>query len=47
MATQVARGVTIAMGLLIVLDQLGVSIAPLVAGLGVGGVAVALALRVL
>ena len=45
MATQVARGVTIAMGLLIVLDQLGVSIAPLVAGLGVGGVAVALALQ--
>ncbi len=45
MATQVARAVTIAMGLLIVLDQLGVSIAPLVAGLGIGGVAVALALQ--
>ena len=45
MATQVARIVTIVMGLLIALDQLGVSIAPLVAGLGVGGLAVALALQ--
>lgn len=45
MATQVARVVTLAMGLLIVLDQLGVSIAPLVAGLGVVGVAVGLALQ--
>ena len=45
MATQMAASVTIAMGGLIVLDRLGISIAPLVAGLGIGGLAVALALQ--
>ncbi len=45
MATQVAAIVTIAMGALIILDQLGISIAPLLAGLGIGGLAVALALQ--
>ncbi len=45
MATQMAAAVTLAMGALIVLDQLGISIAPLVAGLGIGGLAVALALQ--
>ena len=45
MATQMAASVTIAMGGLIILDRLGISIAPLVAGLGIGGLAVALALQ--
>jgi small-conductance mechanosensitive channel len=35
----------LAMGILIILDQLGISIAPLVAGLGITGLAVALALQ--
>ena len=34
-----------AMGVLIILDQMGIAIAPLVAGLGIGGLAVALALQ--
>jgi small-conductance mechanosensitive channel len=35
----------IAIGLLLVLDQLGISISPLLAGLGISGIAVALALQ--
>ena len=45
MAIQLARFFTVAMGFLIILDQLGISIAPLLAGLGIGGLAVALALQ--
>jgi small-conductance mechanosensitive channel len=37
--------VVVAIGLLLVLDALGVSISPLLAGLGIGGLAVALALQ--
>lgn len=39
------RGVTIAVGLLIFLDSIGISITPLLASLGVGSLAVALALQ--
>lgn len=45
MARRVISIVILAVGVLIILDQLGVSIAPLVAGLGIGGLAVALALQ--
>lgn len=45
MGRRIATLVTMAMGVLIILDQLGISIAPLVAGLGIGGLAVALALQ--
>lgn len=41
----IARGVVIAMGLLIALNGLGVSITPMLTALGVGGLAVALALQ--
>ena len=44
-ATQIANAVVLAMAGLVVLDRLGISIAPLIAGLGVGGLAVALALQ--
>lgn len=44
-ARQVASMAILSMGVLVVLDQLGISIAPLVAGLGIGGLAVALALQ--
>lgn len=37
--------VILAMGALVILDRLGVSISPLLAGLGIGGLAVALALQ--
>jgi small-conductance mechanosensitive channel len=40
-----ARGVIIALGLLIFLDSIGISITPLLASLGVGSLAVALALQ--
>ena len=42
---QITSLTTLSIGVLIVLDQLGISIAPLVAGLGIGGLAVALALQ--
>ena len=45
MGKRISALVILAMGVLIVLDQLGLSIAPLVAGLGIGGLAVALALQ--
>ena len=45
MSRQIATIVILAMGVLVILDQLGISIAPLVAGLGIGGLAVALALQ--
>ena len=45
MAKRVIATTIIAMSVLIILDQLGIAIAPLVAGLGVGGLAVALALQ--
>ncbi len=45
MARRIVSIVIVAMGILIILDQLGISIAPLVAGLGIGGFAVALALQ--
>ena len=45
MTRQIASIVILAMGILIVLDQLGISIAPLIAGLGITGLAVALALQ--
>ena len=45
MAKRVISTTIISMGFLIILDQLGIAIAPLVAGLGVGGLAVALALQ--
>ena len=45
MATQIVAIVTMVMGGLIILDQMGISIAPLLAGLGIGGLAVALALQ--
>jgi small-conductance mechanosensitive channel len=41
----IARGIIIAIGLLIVLNELGVSITPILTALGVGGLAVALALQ--
>ena len=40
-----ARGVVIALGLLIFLDSIGISITPLLASLGIGSLAVALALQ--
>lgn len=45
MAKRVSAIATTVMGILIILDQLGIAIAPLVAGLGIGGLAVALALQ--
>lgn len=45
LAQGVLKGLVYATGILIVLNVLGVSIAPLVAALGVGGLAVALALQ--
>ncbi|MEE8442843.1 MAG: mechanosensitive ion channel family protein [Dehalococcoidia bacterium] len=45
MARRIVSIVIVAMGILVILDQLGISIAPLVAGLGIGGFAVALALQ--
>lgn len=45
MVKRMASIVIIVMGALIILDQLGIAIAPLVAGLGIGGLAVALALQ--
>ncbi len=45
MARRVVSIIIVAIGVLIIMDQLGVSIAPLVAGLGIGGLAVALALQ--
>jgi small-conductance mechanosensitive channel len=45
MAKRIVSIAVIVFGTLIVLDQLGVSIAPLIAGLGIGGLAVALALQ--
>lgn len=43
--THITRGVIFAIGLLIILQSLGVSITPLLTALGVGGLAVALALQ--
>ena len=45
MAKRIVGLAIMAMGTLIILDQLGISIAPLVAGLGITGLAVALALQ--
>jgi len=45
LSKQILTLATIVMGFLIILDQLGISIAPLIAGLGIGGLAVALALQ--
>ena len=45
MVKRIATLVILAMGILIIMDQLGISIAPLIAGLGIGGLAVALALQ--
>jgi len=45
MARRIVSIIIVAMGVLVILDQLGVSIAPLIAGLGIGGLAVALALQ--
>jgi small-conductance mechanosensitive channel len=45
MAKRIVSIAIMAMGILIILDQLGISIAPLVAGLGITGLAVALALQ--
>ncbi len=45
MGRRIATLLTLAMGILIIMDQLGLSIAPLIAGLGIGGLAVALALQ--
>lgn len=42
---RIANIALVALGILVVLDQLGVTIAPLLAGLGIGGLAVALALQ--
>ncbi|MDP6103013.1 MAG: mechanosensitive ion channel, partial [Dehalococcoidia bacterium] len=42
---QIASIAVLAMGVLVILDQLGISIAPLVAGMGISGLAVALALQ--
>src|SRR5207249_9924185 len=41
----VARGVVFAVGLLVLLDALGIQITPILTALGVGGLAVALALQ--
>jgi small-conductance mechanosensitive channel len=40
-----ARGVVLVIGLLVILDTLGISITPIITALGVGGLAVALALQ--
>lgn len=45
MAKRIASIIIMSMGALMVLDQMGIAIAPLVAGLGIGGLAVALALQ--
>ncbi|MCL0044154.1 mechanosensitive ion channel family protein [Dehalococcoidia bacterium] len=45
MAKRLANIVTLAMGILVIMDQLGIAIAPMIAGLGIGGLAVALALQ--
>ena len=45
MAKRIVSIALVAMGVLVILDQLGISIAPLIAGLGIGGLAVALALQ--
>jgi len=43
--TNITRGVIFALGLLIILQSLGISITPLITALGIGGLAVALALQ--
>jgi small-conductance mechanosensitive channel len=43
--TNITKGVIFAVGLLIILQSLGISITPLITALGVGGLAVALALQ--
>ncbi len=43
--TNVARGLVLLVGLLVILQTLGVSITPMITALGVGGLAVALALQ--
>jgi len=45
MAKRITAIVIVIMGFLVVLDELGIAIAPLVAGLGIAGLAVALALQ--
>ena len=45
MAKRITAILIVIMGLLVVLDELGIAIAPLVAGLGIAGLAVALALQ--
>ena len=45
MAKRIAAILIVIMGALVVMDQLGIAIAPLVAGLGIAGLAVALALQ--
>ena len=45
MARRTTSILLLAMGVLIIMDQLGIAIAPLVAGLGIAGLAVALALQ--
>ena len=45
LARRVATGIVIALGILVALDQLNVNISPLIAGLGLGGLAVALAVQ--
>jgi small-conductance mechanosensitive channel len=42
---RIAVGLLYALGALLVMDQLGINISPLIAGLGLGGLAVALALQ--
>lgn len=45
LVTNLARGSVLAIGLLIILQTLGISITPIITALGVGGLAVALALQ--
>ncbi|MCC6347545.1 MAG: mechanosensitive ion channel, partial [Nitrospirales bacterium] len=45
LAYGVLKGTTLLLGLLIILSFLGISIAPLITALGIGGLAVALALK--
>jgi small-conductance mechanosensitive channel len=45
LAGGVLKGAVVAIGLLVILDILGISVAPLITALGVGGLAVALALQ--
>ena len=45
MVKRISAIVILAIGVLLVMDQLGINIAPLMAGLGIGGLAVALALQ--